>query len=141
MRPAFIRAAAVVALVQGLAHGCLVLLAKPSHGPDEKMVVSAMKTHVFSFSGAVRSYWDLYFGYALLAAGTCLVEAVLLWLLARFTDGEPQILRRMIWLIILANLAHALMVLRFFFLAPLAPDGIVVLLLLLSLVGGGRKPA
>lgn len=141
MRPALIRGAAIVALLQGLAHGSLVLLAKPSHGSDELMVVSAMKAHSFDFSGAVRSYWDLYLGYALLAAGTCLVEAILLWLLAPLADSEPQKLRWIVGLIILANLAHALMVLRFFFFVPLVPDAIVALLLVFALRGPARTAA
>lgn len=141
MRPALIRAAAVVALAQGLAHGSLILLAKPPHGPDESLVVSVMKAHVFDFSGALRSYWDLYFGYALLAAGTCLVEAALLWQVAAFARSDPDKLRWIIALIILANIGHALMVLRYFFFVPLVPDAIVITLLTLSLRGVSRAAA
>jgi hypothetical protein len=134
MRANAIRAAALVALLQGLAHGTLVTLAKPSHGPAELTVVAAMKQYAFNFSGAHRSYWDLYFGYALLAAGACLVEAALLWLLAPMASALPERLRRIVVLIALANVAHILMVLRFFFFVPIVPDLIVIGLLGVSLL-------
>jgi hypothetical protein len=133
MRAQPIRAAALVALVQGLAHGALVLSAKPTHGPAEQMVVDTMKQYAFDFSGAHRSYWDLYFGYALLAAGACLAEAALLWLVAPMAYEAPQRLRRLVLLIVLANVAHALMVVRFFFFVPMVPDVLVIGLLAMSL--------
>lgn len=133
VRPAFIRAAALVALIQGLGHGSLVLLATPHHGPEESRVVETMKAHAFNFSGAVRTYWDLYVGYALLAAGTCLIEAALLWQLAPLARTDPNRLRWLIGLVILANIAHGLLVLRFFFYLPLALDLAIIVLLLIAL--------
>ena len=119
--------------MQGLAHGSLILSAKPTHGPAEQMVVDTMKQYVFDFSGAHRSYWDLYLGYALLAAGTCLAEAALLWLVAPMASEVPQRLRQLVWLIVFANVAHAWMVVRFFFFVPLVPDVLVIALLAMSL--------
>ena len=144
MRSLLIRAAAVVALLQGAAHGSFVLLARPTHGAAEPMVVRTMKAYVFNFSGAHRSYWELYVGYALLAAGTCFVEAALLWILAKLVDTDPERLRWLLGVLILANIGHAAFVLRFFFYVPLVPDLIIVALLISSFIaadqGRGGEP-
>ena len=80
--PLLLRILAIVALLQFVGHGALFVLSKPTHGPEEIAVVSAMRNHAFRFGTAPRTYWDMYFGYGLEAAFVCLLEAVLFWLLA-----------------------------------------------------------
>jgi hypothetical protein len=127
------RAAAVVALLQGLGHAALVLTAH-ARQPFQAEVVATMQAHAFNFSGQHRTYWDLYQGYALLAAGTCLVEAALLWLLAGVARAAPERLRGITIVLILANLAHLGMMLTSFFLLPAMFDALVVLILLAPLL-------
>jgi len=116
-----LRIAAALAAVQGVAHGALFLAARPRHGPAEVMVVEAMKANRF-FAGN-HGYWDFYFGYGLLAAAACLVQAALLWQLARIAGTQPALVRPMIGLFILANVGHALLLMRYFSLyLPIAFD-------------------
>jgi hypothetical protein len=131
------RAAAVVALLQGLGHAALVLTARP-HQPFQAEVVATMQAHAFDFSGQHRTYWDLYQGYALLAAGACLVEAVLLWLLVGLARAAPERLRGIVVVLVVANLAHLAMMLRSFFPLPAVFDGLIVLILLAALLPARR---
>ena len=140
MRAGWVRAAALSALLQGLAHGALFLLARPTHGPDEAMVVETMRTHVFNFAGAHRSYWQMYFGYGLLAAGVCFVEAALLWLIAPMAGTDARRLAWITGLLIVANLAHAAIIATYFFYPPLVADVVVALLLGLAM-RPGKAPA
>lgn len=119
------RIAAVLAAIQGLAHVVLFASAKPRNGPAEIAVIDAMKAHRF-FAGATRSYWDLYFGYGLIAGGVCLVEAVLLWQLSRIAAGNFALLRPIVALLVGANVGHLLLVARYFmFPIPMAFDVLI----------------
>jgi hypothetical protein len=124
-----LRVAAVLASIQGVAHGGLFIAAKPRYGAQEVAVIEAMKTYRF-FAGGTRSYWDIYFGYGLIAAGVCLVEAVLLWQLGRVAAANPPLARPIIALLVAANLAHLVLVGRYFmFLVPMAFDVLIAALL------------
>jgi len=116
-----LRIAAILAAVQGIAHGAFFVTAKPRTDAEANLV-AAMKTNHF-FGGGTRGYWDLYFGYGLIAAGICLVEAVVLWQLARIAPLQPAGVRAIVLTIVAANIAHALLVWRFFaFPIPIAFD-------------------
>jgi hypothetical protein len=117
-----LRIAAVLAAVQGTAHGTLFLRAKPRHGAAEVAVIEAMKSNRFDFAGAVRSYWDFYFGYGLEAASICIVEAVFFWQLAKIATTQPTLVRPIVALFIVANIGHALLTARYFFYVPIAFD-------------------
>jgi hypothetical protein len=127
--PTLLHIAAAVALLQFFAHGVLFVRSKPTHGAAESAVVAAMKEQRFNFGGSVRSYWDMYFGYGLEAAFICFVEAILFWQLAAMAGAAPAMARPIVALFLVANLAHAVLVLRYFFLVPLVPDLIIALLL------------
>src|SRR5690349_7029068 len=120
-----LRVASVLAAVQGLAHGSLFVSAKPRYGAVEIAVIEAMKSNRF-FAGGTRSYWDMYFGYGLIAAGVCLVEAVLLWQLGRIAAVDARLIRPLLLVLFVANFAHVLLVGRYFmFLVPMAFDVII----------------
>lgn len=135
-----LRVTAAVALLQFFAHGALFVRAKPTHGDTEVTLVAAMKAHRFNFGGSMRSYWDMYFGYGLEAAFICLVEAILFWQIAAIAGTAPAIVRPIIALFLVANLAHAILVMRYFFVVPLVPDILIVLLLAWTMVISGRAP-
>ena len=125
-----LRIASAIAAVQGLGHGALFLRARPTHGPDEVAVVSAMKDHAFKFAIAPRSYWDMYFGYGLASAATAFVEAALFWLLARIAANDPALVRPIAVLFVVANLAHIAMLVRYFaFPLPMVFDALIALAL------------
>lgn len=120
-----LRIAAGLAAVQGVAHGTLFLRAKPRHGAAEVAVVEAMQSNRFDFAGATRSYWDFYFGYGIQAAGSCIVEAVLLWQLAKIAESQPELVLPTVGLFVLVNLGHAVLLARYFFWLPIVFDLVI----------------
>lgn len=131
--PLFLKIAAVIALVQYVAHAMLFLRAKPAHGKAEVELIDAMKSHQWVFNGFRRSYWDFYFGYGLLVILWGFVETALLWLLATVaSSGAP--VTGIIVLLLAANIAHGILALRYFFLIPTIFDSLVAIALLLALV-------
>jgi hypothetical protein len=129
-----LRIAAALAAVQGIAHGMLFVTAKP-RSDAEAAVIAAMRESRF-FAGGSRSYWDLYFGYGLIAAAVCLVEAALLWQLTRVVQVQPTFVRPIVALFVVANLGHALVVWRYFaFPIPILFDALVAACLVATFVG------
>jgi hypothetical protein len=126
--------AAGLALLQASAHALLFVSAHPRHGPEEVAVVEAMKAHYFTFGDFARSYWDFYFGSGLLAALNVFVEAALLWQLAVLARADAHRLRPIVALLALANVAHAALCLRYFFLTPVVADLVIALCLAWSYV-------
>jgi hypothetical protein len=121
-----LRIVAVIAFVQFIGHGSLFILARPKHGAREEKVVAAMKGERFKFALAPRSYWDMYFGYGLEAATVCLVEALLFWQLAGIAGRDPGVIRPIALLFAGANVAHIVMLVRYFALPlPMVFDGLI----------------
>ncbi|MBI3796492.1 MAG: hypothetical protein HY268_05910 [Deltaproteobacteria bacterium] len=129
-----LRIAATVALVQGTAHGLLVVFDSPKNGPAEIAVVEAMRSQQFNFRGSMRSYWDFHFGYGLFSAFTCLIEAVLFWQLAKFANTNPSLSKQIVALFFFANLGYAILVWRYFFITPLVFDLAITICLGLALM-------
>lgn len=122
-----LRTIAIVAFLQFLGNGMMFVSARPTHGPREVAVVEAMRSQSFTFGSAPRSYWDMYFGYGLEAAFICLVEAILFWLLAAASSGI-SLVRSVAWLFAIANVAHIVMLVRYFaFPVPMLFDAVVAL--------------
>jgi hypothetical protein len=140
MKPSIIlRVAALLAFIQYAAHAFLFLSAAPTHGAGEVSVIVAMKTPV---SGLTRSYWDFYFGYGLMVILGGVIEIVLLWYLATLAKAEPSRARPIVALVILANVAHAFLVWKYFALpAPIAFDIIIALVLSVAFVSARRQDA
>jgi hypothetical protein len=132
------RIAAAVALFQGFAHGALFLAARP-HSIAETAVTAAMWSVRFRLGGALHSYGEMYFGYGLMAASSCLFEAALLWFIAPLAQANPATFRRLAATLLVANLVHGALVLRYFFLVPLVPDTIVALLMVAALISSARR--
>ena len=122
--------ATALALIQYAAHAFLFLTAKPTHGPEEGAVLDAMRSNRFKIGLSARSYWDFYFGYGLLVILTGLVEVVLLWRLGMIGEAYPLLAHPLIAVLFLFNLAHAVLVWRYFALiAPVAFDIMIASLL------------
>jgi hypothetical protein len=136
VNPAFaLRAAAIIALLQWGAHSALFLRAKPRHGAEELAVVDAMKAHRFNFGGSSRSYWDLYFGYGLIAAVVVLVEAILFWQLAGAPSLARPLVRSVALLFLGYNVVHAVLAAKYFFITPIVPDVLIALCLTVAVLG------
>jgi len=117
-----LRIAALLAAIQGLAHGTLVWRYRPSHGAAEVAVIDAMQSNRFNFAGMTRSYWDFYFGYAMVNAFVCLIEAMLFWYLARMAQTTPRAVAPIAAIFVLFNIGHALLAARFFIPIPIVFD-------------------
>ncbi len=104
-----LRVAAVLTLVQGFAHGSIILFGGAQRGAEEAQVIATMQAHLFG-SGAGRSYWDYYVGYAMFAALTCVLEAVLFWI----ASSMGKQMRPIALLFLVGNLGYAALVSRFF---------------------------
>jgi hypothetical protein len=135
-----LRVTAAVALIQGLGHAAIFLSARPRHGAAEVAVIEAMRAQSFDFGGfAPHSYWDLYYGYGLLAVVFALFIALSLWLTSGLA-GQPRQVRRFAGAIGVAVAAHAVIVARCFFRLPLEFDLVVIAGVLVSVVLVGRTP-
>lgn len=123
-----LRVVAAVAAVQGLAHGALFIRARPRYGAAEESVIASMKTNRF-FRGGL-SYWDYYFGYGLIAAAICIVEAALFWQLSSGVASHAALVRPIVALFAVWNVVHAALLVRYFrFPLPIAFDLIIAALL------------
>src|SRR5690242_1388958 len=117
-----LRIAAVVVAIQYGAHTIMFLTAKPSHGADEVDLVQRMKSSKWKFGGFERSYWDFYFGYGLLAILWGVIEVILLWQCASLATSSPASAAPLLGTLLAANIGHAILTLRYFFLIPAAFD-------------------
>lgn len=133
------RIAAVVAAIQFLGHTSLFLTYQPAHGPDEVAVVQAMQTHFFSFSGYVRSYWEMYFGYGLFSAFNCLIEALLFWFIAPLANDHAKLILPIAATFLFANLGYTALIARYFFALPGYFDVTLSLLMIAVLVIAVRR--
>ena len=130
-----LRIAGTLALVQYAAHAFLFITARPKHGAEEASVVDAMKSGHFKFGSRAKSYWDMYFGYGLLAILTGIVEVALLWLMASWPALSAPAARSMISVLLAFNILHAGLVWHYFsFPAPVLFDALIVVCLAWALV-------
>ena len=133
----WLRIVAVVALLQFVGHGTLLVRARPTHGPEEVAVVDAMRSRAFTFARAPRTYWDMYFGYGLEAAFICLVESVLFWQLAGAAPESAALVRSVAGLFAVANVGHIVMLVRYFaFPVPMVFDGLIAAGLIAAAIVG-----
>jgi hypothetical protein len=140
MKPALpLRIASLFALIAALGHTLLFLTYKPTHGPAEIVVITAMQTHVFSFGGFPHTYWQLYFGYELFVTISCLVECGLLWQLANLSSSAPISIRPMIALLFLGEVATSILMLKFFFIIPIVVHIATALCLAVALLALTRS--
>ncbi len=91
-----------------------------------------MKSHRWKFAGRVRSYWDSYFGYGLLAILWGAAEIALLWVVANLADVTA--VTAVIAILIVANIGHAALTLRYFFPLPALFDTLVAITLIIALI-------
>ena len=129
----YLRVASVIALLQAAGHGTSVMRWASTRGPDQLAVIDVMKSHTFDFQGFTRSYWDLFFGYGLMAALPCVVEAVLFWQLASVTLSSGFRGAPIVALFIVANVVHAILCWHYFFLTPIVLDVAIALCLGIAL--------
>jgi hypothetical protein len=114
----FLRSASVLTLIHGILHTIGGVLSKPRNGAEEVAVIDAMKAHAFNVMGSMRTYWDFFFGYGLIASITLLVQAVLFWQLATLAKTHAELTRPIVILFFFNFAATAIVAWRYFFIAP-----------------------
>ncbi len=99
-----------------------------------------MRAQSFDFGGfAPHSYWDLYYGYGLLAVVFALFIALVLWLTSGLAEQPGQV-RRFGGCVAVAVAVHAAIIARYFFRLPLEFDLVVIAGVLVSVVLASRAP-
>jgi hypothetical protein len=134
-----LRLAAVLAALQFTAHTTMFLRYTPKHGPAEVALVEAMQSQRFHFGGTERSYWDFYFGYGLMSAFSVFLEILLFWQLATLARATPARVRPLVALFIFANLVHAALCAKYFFVTPIIPDLVIAGCLGLAFITAREK--
>jgi hypothetical protein len=71
----------------------------------------------------------MYFGYGLFAAFFCLIEALLFWRLSGAASTAPDLVKWIVALFAIVNVAHIGLVARYFFFIPAVPDALIALTL------------
>jgi len=66
----------------------------------------------------MRSYWDFHVGFGHMAGVTFIMEAALLWLLARMAGGASSI-KGLLGVLVVANVAIAALQVAYFFWPPI----------------------
>lgn len=102
---AILRVASLLALLQYGAHGFLFISVSLAQGPGKLGTIAASRSH---------SYWDVYFGYGLLAILSGLVEVALLWQLSVLARAHAERIRPIVVVFVLGNFAHAVLIWRYF---------------------------
>ncbi|MDE3057105.1 MAG: hypothetical protein KGJ59_04000 [Bacteroidota bacterium] len=128
-----LKIAAGLAFIQYTAHTFLFLRAKPTHGEEEAKLINTMRAQQWDFNGFSRSYWDFYFGYGLLAILWGFIEVLFLWRLSALVPAPISVFFFLV-LLIIANIGHAVLTLRYFFLMPAVFDLLIAAVLLITLL-------
>ncbi|HVP60737.1 MAG TPA: hypothetical protein VMT11_09270 [Myxococcaceae bacterium] len=134
MKPsALLRAASVLSFLYFLGHSAGMPWTPSQGGGATSTVIGFMKSYRFLVLGSERTYWDFYEGFGLTVSVFLLLEAVVLWLLAMLAVKEAHRLRPIVLAYLVANVAQLVLVVRFFFLPPLALSAANTLCLALAL--------
>ncbi len=99
-----------------------------------------MKSYRFDVMGSERTYWDFYEGFGLTVSVFLLLEAVVLWFLAKLAVKESNRLQPILLAYLVANVAQLVLVVRFFFLPPQVLSAATTLCLALALWSSRSAP-
>jgi hypothetical protein len=128
-----LKASSIVSAVQAFGHLILFISAKPRPGKEKEFILEMQSLHFRLGGFETHSYWDLYFGYGLLAVLSCLMQAFLLWQLALLIKTNGLTVGNSISIFIFAILCHAILLLTYFsFLIPIAFDLAVITILIFA---------
>jgi hypothetical protein len=136
-----LRIASVLAFIELVGHTWLILGFVPKHGPDEVAVVTAMKSHQFSFSGFNHTYWDLYFGYCLFVSISLVVESGVLWQLGKLAGSATARIRPIVGFLALGEAGYAVLMYKYFFIIPIAGHSAMTILLVVAFFTLSVDPA
>jgi len=110
----------------------------PDAGPAELAVIEAMKGHSFDVVGSSRTFWDFYIGFGLAISLFQLLQAIVLWQLARISRVNAAGVRPIIAVFCIAYFINALLALKFLFVIPVVTSLVIALILALAFYFAGR---
>lgn len=100
----------------------------------QKQVVASMRSVDFIFAGEHSSYWNLYFGWGLLAAALLLALTIILWLLSNMVHLAPRATGTIIAVFSATSLVGAYLSFSFFYIPPFVLYSVIsVILMIVSL--------
>lgn len=118
MKPSILlRIAAIITLLYWVGH-TIGAPWTPGRGPAEMSAIEAMKAHRFIVEGSSRTYWDFYFGFGVAISGFLLVQALVLWQLAKMAVIDAVRVRPVIASFFVAFTFNAIVAWTFFFIVP-----------------------
>ena len=133
MKPTLaLRIASVLTLVHAALHTVGGVFSKPDPGPAQA-AVSAMQSNHFLVMGLTRTYSDFYLGLGLAGSIFLTAEAIVFWLLGNLARSNPQRLRPILAVFLLAYLALAVNSWFNFFLAPVITEIVIAIFLAIAI--------
>ena len=135
----FLRVASVLSVLFFLGHSAGAPWT-PSDGGATSTVIGLMKSYRFDVMGSERTYWDFYEGFGLTVSVFMLLEAAVLWFLAKLAVKESNRLQPIVLAFLVANVAQLVLVVRFFFLPPQVLSAATTLCLALALWSSRSAP-
>ena len=120
-----LRIAAVFTAIQAVGHTFGGVLG-PIQPGNQMTAAMAMKVNQFDAMGSVRTFWDFFIGFGLCISVFLLLEAGLLWIVAKTIDDRVTEWRPILQLLLMCNIALGVLGMRFFFPATLVPPAIDV---------------
>lgn len=114
----WLRTASVLSLVLAAGHSAGGLKSWSPVGESE--VLRVMRSFKLDAQGVQRSYLDFYLGFGWSLSVYLLLQAVLLWQIAKLNDASPMSARPMIAPFVIANVMGAALAGQFIFATPTA---------------------
>ena len=131
----WLRIGAALQALGVVGHNLETLSTRPAHGPQEQAVFDAMRGFQFDIMGASRSTWDFYRGYQFATTVNFLLMVAILWLLSNLSRRAPEEARPFVWVMLLAQVAGAVLGWEFFFAGPGLMGGLIAGCIAIALAG------
>jgi hypothetical protein len=137
----WLRTAAVITLLYFAAH-TMGMPWTPATGPQETIVLDAMKSTRFDALGASRTYWDFYLGFGVVISGYLALQAVALWQLGSLANHDARQLRPIIAAFFVSFSLNAILAWKYFFAIPVVIALVIAGCLALAFVSAqSSRPA
>jgi hypothetical protein len=135
----WLRAASVLSLLFAAGH---TLGAINSWSPiGESDVLQRMRSFHFETMSVTRSYLNLYLGFGFIIGIYLLLQAVLLWQLASYSQHQPARVRPLVASFFIASLALCALTWEFIFPVPVMFSVAITIALGMTLRAAGREAA
>ena len=126
-----LRIDAVIFLLFAAGHWFFSPWAIGVQGPALQTLMAAAQAGYPVF-GFMRSYWDFHVGFGHMAGVTFVMEAALLWVLADIAEGGASSIKRLLGVLVIANMATAALQVVYFFWPPIILSLLATVILALA---------